>query len=313
MPPPTLRFVDDVVQIVRPAGHAAGPERPALSIESCRPWIRIALEGASLGWARPAPSWQTLIWIGEGRRQSLEVIPPIEKKELGQRSWPAFFARALSVSSRSPLSPGAWELSALAPRAPAARDELSPSAQPRHAPYRASGLLRSVHEPTARLLPWVRPDAPNVVALRMASDIDAARVKSWRKEARAGTLPPALLLWVSSMAGYLLLDGHDRVLAASLEGAPLGAVALYNYRDEPLDEGWQASAETKHARVFSHQAQLSDATRVAANRALIESWVPYRKHPTTARYVPDLAERFEREHTLNGLPPEIRAALSAKP
>jgi hypothetical protein len=110
-----------------------------------------------------------------------------------------------------------------------------------------------------------------------------------------------------------LLDGHDRVLAASQEGAPLGAVALYNYRDEPLDEGWQASAETKHARVFSHQAQLSDATRVAANRALIESWVPYRKHPTTARYVPDLAERFEREHTLNGLPPEIRAALSAKP
>ena len=242
VPRPTLRFVDDVVQLTVPpvtVRGASGHGRPALSIESCPPWIRVALEGVSLGWARPAPSWQSLIWIGEGRRQSLEVIPPIQKKELGQRSWPAFFARALSVSKHSPLSAGAWELSALHARTTApnlrARDEVFPSAslpstQPRHAPFRANGLLHSVHAPSARVLPWVRSDAPNVVALRTASAPDAARVKSWRKEARAGTLPPALLLWVSSMAGYLVLDGHDRALAASLEHTPLGAVALYTYR-----------------------------------------------------------------------------------
>ena len=39
-----------------------------------------------------------------------------------------------------------------------------------------------------------------------------------RKLAREGALPPVLLLHNNSLDSYLLLDGHDRLLAACLEG-----------------------------------------------------------------------------------------------
>ena len=35
-------------------------------------------------------------------------------------------------------------------------------------------------------------------------------MKSWRKHAREGTLPPALLLYVDVVGKWLVLDGPDR-------------------------------------------------------------------------------------------------------
>lgn len=316
---PTLRFVDDVVCITVHATSLSGnevpglsgnevPGRPALRIESGGSWNRIALGEASLAWARPSVDWQSLVWIGEGRRDSLALIPPIRSDAREQSSWPAFFARALCRSAGL-LSAGAWELGALVQRG--RRDQHLPTDRAPHAPFGAYGLLQCVREPSRRLFRWVRYAAPNVFALREASPADSSRVRVWRKHARQRALPPVLLWWVSSMAAYLVLDGHDRVLAASLEEKPIGAVALYNHREAPLDPQWMASATEKHARVFSHADRASLATRVAANQALVASYVPQRRHTSIARHVPDLAARFQREHPLDSLAPEIRAALGA--
>lgn len=316
---PTLRFAEDVVCITVHGSSLSGntvPGRPALRIESGGlaggrgkgSWNRIALGEDSLAWARPSIDWQSLVWIGEGRRDSLAVIPPIRSDAREQTSWPAFFARALG-RSEGLLGAGAWELGALVQKE--GRDEHLPSDRSPHAPFGAYGLLRCVHEPQSRLFRWVRYAAPNVFALREASPADSSRVRVWRKHARQSALPPALLWWVSSMAAYLVLDGHDRLLAASLEEKPIGAVALYNHRDEPLDPHWMASVAEKHARVFSHADRASLATRVEANRALVASYVPYRRHTSIARHVPDLAARFQREHPLDSLAPDIRAALDA--
>jgi hypothetical protein len=54
-------------------------------------------------------------------------------------------------------------------------------------------------------------------------------VKSWRKRARDGTLPPALLLYVDILEKWLVLDGHDRVHAALLEGVEPPLLGLWPF------------------------------------------------------------------------------------
>lgn len=48
-------------------------------------------------------------------------------------------------------------------------------------------------------------------------DEKSPRVAAFRKRVLDGTLPPVLLLWLSCLDGYLLLDGHDRMAAALSE------------------------------------------------------------------------------------------------
>lgn len=52
---------------------------------------------------------------------------------------------------------------------------------------------------------------------RVASEEDAARVKYYRKLSRQGLLPPVICLWIFPFSAPIILDGHDRMLAALLE------------------------------------------------------------------------------------------------
>ncbi|PTL79149.1 hypothetical protein [Vitiosangium sp. GDMCC 1.1324] len=70
--------------------------------------------------------------------------------------------------------------------------------------------------PSAHIWPEAKMGA--VLALREPSRPDASRVKAWRKHARDGTLPPVLLLYMELPQKWLVLDGHDRLQAALLEG-----------------------------------------------------------------------------------------------
>ncbi len=45
-------------------------------------------------------------------------------------------------------------------------------------------------------------------------------MKAYRKHVRDGTLAPVLLWWVPFLDGWLILDGHDRAVAALAETAP---------------------------------------------------------------------------------------------
>ncbi len=48
----------------------------------------------------------------------------------------------------------------------------------------------------------------------------------WRKRARRGTLPPVLLWEIPTLHTSLVLDGHDRLHAAMLEGVEADFLAL---------------------------------------------------------------------------------------
>lgn len=94
-------------------------------------------------------------------------------------------------------------------------------------------------------------------------------MKAWRKVAREGLLPPLLLYFVSGMDSWLVLDGHDRLLAARLEGAAPKALVLSSVRTHT----WTASLEERARMQASIDRQLeasSDAARVhAINQRLI--------------------------------------------
>ena len=80
--------------------------------------------------------------------------------------------------------------------------------------------------------------------LRLPSQADDGRIKAWRKSARAGTLPPAVLLYVSVIGAYLVLDGHDRIHAAVLEDVPPPLIAIWPARElakappRPITRAW---------------------------------------------------------------------------
>lgn len=146
-------------------------------------------------------------------------------------------------------------------------------------------------------MPWSfrSPEAANVHALRDPSPPDAARVRSWRKHAREGTLPPALLAWISALDGYVVLDGHDRLHAAALEDVTPDAISLHPIREHPLGDAVRDAAIARYERAFRAEARLSARTREALGSDLVRAASSWVTHTSSARHEPDLAARFARE------------------
>ncbi|ALO93468.1 hypothetical protein SHL15_2312 [Streptomyces hygroscopicus subsp. limoneus] len=99
-------------------------------------------------------------------------------------------------------------------------------------------------------LDWSGYGWHGVVPLRPLSAEDAPRVRAHRTHARDGTLAPVLLWWVTALDGWLLLDGHDRAVAALAEGRTPPCVVLTRVPDE---EDWRREARevTEEARTRS--------------------------------------------------------------
>ncbi len=65
--------------------------------------------------------------------------------------------------------------------------------------------------------PWAQFETCGVIPLRKSSSSDSGRVKWYRKLAREGRLPPVFLYHHVGLISWLIIDGHDRLLAARLE------------------------------------------------------------------------------------------------
>ena len=259
----------------------------------------------TLVWSRVLPSLGGFAWSREGGA-SLRVVPPIRAAEARSVSdWTKWFGDALAKSDRGWLRPGVWALSMLGHR----NEDGAPPA--------ARQLESALDLPSDFIERYRLNGSGRVVPLRAASASDAERVKSWRKHARDGTLPPILVAWVSALDVYVILDGHDRLLAARLENTLPEVVGVYTVEerreqwvDEVRDQA-RATALEKYARVLEHEPHLSERTRSLANRDLTAAWGDHRWRyaGTTARYGGDLAERFRRELASRVLPDDVRAAL----
>ncbi|HYH98259.1 hypothetical protein [Hyalangium sp.] len=120
-----------------------------------------------------------------------------------------------------------------------------------------------------------------VVPLRTPSPREDGRVKSWRKRSRDGTLPPAVLLYVDLLGKWLVLDGHDRIHAALLEGIPPPLLGLWPV----LEEVQPSSPEGQRGVLQAAEFHLRDGARPSVvdrvNRMLLLNFQGSRRSTVT--------------------------------
>ncbi len=258
------------------------------------------------------------------------VLPPISAAEVREvagaagsdawsDAWSRRFMRGLLSSVLSPLHAGRWWMA----RMPAylsdgsylkvdATTWLPPVAQ----------LGRFADQRRHDYTPWDFCDDPCPLALRDLSLPSDGRVKAWRRACREGTLPPVLVQWVSGICRYVVLDGHDRLLAALEEGQLPQLLALFSVRarerqvDPQRAEQVSAIVQRQLAAAGNPELRPGRAFRVeTANRLLVEAFDD-RPHvgPTSRAWPLDggvTSWRREVEHELAGKSAEAAEVMRA--
>ncbi|WNG45961.1 hypothetical protein F0U60_18950 [Archangium minus] len=231
-------------------------QSPSLHFEAAPNYrLRLMSGGQPLLWVR-IHGWWDLCGFLRGNASAPWGLPPLSAAEVRavvhapgtERWWEAWMwhlGRAIAHSEHSVLHAGRWCLRPLlATSAPGARRYPFSTmgwqfGQPPLPPHSPEGVLRFER---FRVEDWrdlgesseERMRAGAMMPLRAPSPEDDGRVKSWRKRARDGTLPPVLLLYVDLLMKWLVLDGYDRVHAALLEGVTPPLLGLWPVHDEAL-------------------------------------------------------------------------------
>jgi hypothetical protein len=170
-------------------------------------------------------------------------VPHAPRSEAWWKAWAWHTGRALVDAPATVLHSGSWSLRPLRviSAESAARHAISTMEWEFGQPAAPAHSLEAVRafplfwtERWWEELPAQKGGA--VLPLRAPSDAEDGRVKSWRKLARDGTLPPALLLYVDILEKWLVLDGHDRVHAALLEGVEPPLLGLWPFIERPYRE-----------------------------------------------------------------------------
>ncbi|MCX4095796.1 hypothetical protein [Nocardia sp. alder85J] len=180
-------------------------------------------------------------------------LPPGRTSEWAL-SWAHRFCDQLASGPLSPLHTGRWLL-----RYPSS---LRPSL------FRGDDLV--LEYPNAHLN-WNRGWS-GVLPLRPLPDVDSPRVKAYRKQVREDILPPVLLWVASCLDGYVLLDGHVRLVAALAENAVAPTLVLGLGQDEDalmplvdtIDDHWStvlADIERTEGADSRHYRNIADTAR----------------------------------------------------
>ncbi len=267
-------------------------QRPSVHLDAASDYrIRLRGMGQTLLWTRIDSYWDRSVFV-RGVASAPVVLPPLSAPEVravaatpGSEAWWEAWswrtARALVESPLPVLHAGQWCLRPV--RAIAAekaeRHPVSPMewgfGQPPMPPHSPDSLTRfrsAWREDWWDPLPEQRPGA--VLGLRALSSPEDGRVKSWRKRARDGTLPPVLLLFVDILAKWVVLDGHDRLHAALLEGVPPPLLGLWPFIVRPRPESAAREAGALFSAEFQLRAGATTETVDRVNRMLLLSFSP---------------------------------------
>lgn len=150
-----------------------------------------------------------------------------------------------------------------------------------HGPL-ACNLEHALAEPAAIFKSWMLNGSSHCLTMRERPREDEGRVKYWRKQIRAGRMPPIVLLWLSGFDCWLVVDGHRRLLAARLEGQLPAAIGVYSF----VEVHWPpATSETieQHERERGHRERQGPLTP-AVIRQLDEQLI--RIHDDRPHYQP---------------------------
>ncbi len=185
-----------------------------------------------------------------------------------QARWAHHFAAALTRSTEGPLHSGRWVLSADA-------THLRPA---RRASTRAERWEELLLPGAQGYIDWfVDNGAWQILPLRPLASPDTGRVKAYRKQVREGILAPVLLWWISGLDCYVLLDGHDRLVAALSENEEPSLLSLSSVSTQQAARDTDAAlsryattAEALDRQVVAGVPGAADALD-AVNRRLAET------------------------------------------
>jgi hypothetical protein len=239
------------------------PVRPGFRVElAVGRRIRVVSGAQVLLHARPGPTYRgvTLLRAADAAASPLPPLGPRDVAAVSRNAepgdataWLEAWARYLvrlfddpAARASGPLHRGTWRIEPLTLLRPDAGPPPGHRAvfAPDHDP---EGFGLDAASPLNFESWWLNGSCARL-PLRAQTAPDAARVKALRKLALAGTLPPLVLLFVTGLDMYLLLDGHDRLRAALLEGQVPTALALsrvryFAYPPEPRLEAALAGME----------------------------------------------------------------------
>ncbi|NOK33577.1 hypothetical protein HMI49_10245 [Corallococcus exercitus] len=267
-------------------------QRPAVCLEAAPDYrIRLRCMAQPLLWTRIDAYWDRAVFL-RGTWPFPWLLPRLSAPEVRAveapsgseawwEDWSWRLARALVECPLPVLHAGHWCLRPVRaiPAEKAERHPISPMewgfGQPPMPPHSLDAVERYLpawKEDWWENAPGQRPGA--VLGLRAPSHPEDGRVKSWRKRARDGTLPPVLLLYVDILAKWLVLDGHDRLCAALLEGVEPPLLGLWPFIDPKRP--WNSVRE--EGALFSADFQLrtgaTPETVDRVNRMLVLNFTP---------------------------------------
>ncbi len=272
--------------------------RPFLHVEATpRYRLRVSSGGQPVLWVR-IDDWWDGCGLLRGPVSVPQVLPPLTASEVRAvaheprsprwwEDWTWHVGRALEWSVQPVLHAGRWclrPLQAVSAReaAPYASVPSGLSGNPPDPPHSLEEVLRFE---TFWMEAWDSPRSPDelhvdsgaVLPLRAPSPQEDGRVKSWRKRARDGTLPPALLLYLEIVGKWLVLDGHDRLHAALLEGVAPPLLGLWPVFEEVIPvEPVRREGILISAGVQTRQ-KGTPAVIDSANRALVREFTEHRR------------------------------------
>ncbi|WPB76803.1 hypothetical protein KYC5002_48485 [Archangium violaceum] len=252
---------------------AEGPWRhqPFLHVQAAPPFLRLMAGTQPLLWMHVESGWETCGFL-RGPAWVPTVLPPITAADVRAireppgspawwDAWSRYVVRHLEASPASPLHAGRWCLRPLPEVDSGAHYPRNPASWPGvslEPPLLVHGASALGFEPFWReywqsdgyygdtLGEGSTPHPPRhsslfiwcggVISLRPPSPEDSGRLKVWRKAAREGSLPPVLLFYLANARKWVVLDGHDRLLAASFEQCPVPILGLWLVRETPVPE-----------------------------------------------------------------------------
>jgi hypothetical protein len=123
---------------------------------------------------------------------------------------------------------------------------------------------------------WSFDDDLTPLVLRAPSPASDGRVKAFRKLARDHTLPPVVLWYVTGLQRYIVIDGHERLHAALLEGIAPRCLAVLDLSAAPADFDARKAAAIANQVGQMLDGPSRDARRKStleiANRLLVKAF-----------------------------------------
>ncbi|QSQ20068.1 hypothetical protein JY651_32980 [Pyxidicoccus parkwayensis] len=242
--------------------EGAWRRRPSLHFEAPQDEdLRLMSGGQPLLWIRIHPRWHCRgVLRGVAKPPFPWGLPPILATQVRGiahepcsdgwwEGWAHHFLRQLEDADASLLHSGRWCLRPMKVITEEAAEQNIPLqvglGNPPPPPYAPETALRFERFEIKGWRRWTESECGwpfikrgDVLALRAPSSAEDGRVKAWRKHARDGTLPPVLMFYARLADMWLVLDGHDRLHAAVLEGKAPPVLGLWTVTEMLGRPGW---------------------------------------------------------------------------